>query len=188
MACDSIQKMRADMGGTNILSPLKWVIRQPVLRGCPRLLFLITDGAVNNTGKVLELVRNHAFSTRWAQAEGLGLGFSGLPWAGDARPGVTWKMPEGKARTHIPPVLCFQGGVQFSSVQLLSRVQLFVTPWTAAGQATLSITISQTLFKLMSTESVLPSNHLILCHPLFLLPSIFLSIRVFSNESVLRIR
>ncbi|XP_055430474.1 von Willebrand factor A domain-containing protein 5B1 [Bubalus kerabau] len=64
MACDSIQKMRADMGGTNILSPLKWVIRQPVLRGCPRLLFLITDGAVNNTGKVLELVRNHAFSTR----------------------------------------------------------------------------------------------------------------------------
>ncbi|XP_059735916.1 von Willebrand factor A domain-containing protein 5B1 isoform X5 [Bos taurus] len=64
MACDSIQKMRADMGGTNILSPLKWVTRQPVLRGCPRLLFLITDGAVNNTGKVLELVRNHAFSTR----------------------------------------------------------------------------------------------------------------------------
>ena len=110
MACDSIQKMRADMGGTNILSPLKWVIRQPVLRGCPRLLFLITDGAVNNTGKVLELVRNHAFSTRWAQAEGLGLGFSGLPWAGDARPGVMWKMPEGKARTHIPPVLYFQGG------------------------------------------------------------------------------
>nr|XP_020754858.1 von Willebrand factor A domain-containing protein 5B1 [Odocoileus virginianus texanus]XP_020754859.1 von Willebrand factor A domain-containing protein 5B1 [Odocoileus virginianus texanus] len=64
MACDNIQKMRADMGGTNILSPLKWVIRQPALRGYPRLLFLITDGAVNNTGKVLELVRNHAFSTR----------------------------------------------------------------------------------------------------------------------------
>ncbi|KAB0380535.1 hypothetical protein FD755_008319 [Muntiacus reevesi] len=64
MACENIQKMRADMGGTNILSPLKWVIRQPALRGYPRLLFLITDGAVNNTGKVLELVRNHAFSTR----------------------------------------------------------------------------------------------------------------------------
>ncbi|PNJ27211.1 VWA5B1 isoform 6, partial [Pongo abelii] len=64
MACDDIQKMKADMGGTNILSPLKWVIRQPVHRGHPRLLFLITDGAVNNTGKVLELLRNHAFSTR----------------------------------------------------------------------------------------------------------------------------
>uniref|UniRef100_A0A8D0UK63 VWFA domain-containing protein n=1 Tax=Sus scrofa TaxID=9823 RepID=A0A8D0UK63_PIG len=64
MACDNIQKMRADMGGTNILSPLKWIIRQPVLQGHPRLLFLITDGAVHNTGKVLELVRNHAFSTR----------------------------------------------------------------------------------------------------------------------------
>ncbi|ELK02193.1 von Willebrand factor A domain-containing protein 5B1 [Pteropus alecto] len=64
IACDSIQRMRADMGGTNILSPLKWIIRQPVHRGHPRLLFLITDGAVNNTGKVLELVRNHAFSTR----------------------------------------------------------------------------------------------------------------------------
>nr|XP_031539609.1 von Willebrand factor A domain-containing protein 5B1 [Vicugna pacos] len=64
MACENIQRMRADMGGTNILSPLKWIIRQPVLQGHPRLLFLITDGAVNNTGKVLELVRNHAFSTR----------------------------------------------------------------------------------------------------------------------------
>ncbi|XP_011538992.1 von Willebrand factor A domain-containing protein 5B1 isoform X3 [Homo sapiens] len=64
MACDDIQRMKADMGGTNILSPLKWVIRQPVHRGHPRLLFVITDGAVNNTGKVLELVRNHAFSTR----------------------------------------------------------------------------------------------------------------------------
>ncbi|KAK1340416.1 hypothetical protein QTO34_018985 [Cnephaeus nilssonii] len=64
MACENIQRMRADMGGTNILSPLKWVIRQPVHRGHPRLLFVVTDGAVNNTGKVLELVRNHAFSTR----------------------------------------------------------------------------------------------------------------------------
>lgn len=82
MACDNIQRMRADMGGTNILSPLKWIIRQPVRRGHPRLLFLITDGAVNNTGKVLELLRNHAFSTRWAQPEGLGLGYPGRSWAG----------------------------------------------------------------------------------------------------------
>ena len=75
-----------------------------------------------------------------------------------------------------------------SSVQLLSCVQLFATPWTAACQASLSITNSQSLLKLMSVELVMPSNHLIICHPLLLLPSIFPSIRVFSNESVLRIR
>ena len=78
--------------------------------------------------------------------------------------------------------------VQFSLVQLLSRVQLLVTPWNATRQAPLSITNSWSLFKLMSIRSVMPSNHLILCHPLLLLPSIFPSIRVFSNESVLRIR
>ena len=72
----------------------------------------------------------------------------------------------------------------FSSV----HVWLFVTPWTAAHQASLSITNSQSLLKLMSIESVMPSNHLILCHPLLLLPSIFPSIRVFSNESALCIR
>ena len=77
---------------------------------------------------------------------------------------------------------------QISSVQLLSLVQLFVTPWTAACQASLSITKSWSLLKLISIELVMPSNHLILCHPLLLLPSIFPSIRVFSNESVLRIR
>ena len=73
----------------------------------------------------------------------------------------------------------------FSSVQSLSRVQLFETPWTATHQVSLSITNSWSLLKLMSTESVMPSNHLILCHTLLLLPSIFPSIRVFSNESVL---
>ena len=76
----------------------------------------------------------------------------------------------------------------FQSVQLLSRVQLFATPWTAAHQASLSITNSQSLLKLMSIKSVMPSNHLILCHPLLLLPSVFPSIRVFSNESALHIR
>src|SRR5574341_1253834 len=75
---------------------------------------------------------------------------------------------------------------QFSSVQLLNCVQLFVTPWIAAHQASLSITNSQSVLKLMSIESVMPSSHLILCHP-FLLLSIFPSIRVFSNESVLHI-
>ena len=77
---------------------------------------------------------------------------------------------------------------QFSSVQLLGRVRLFVTPWTAAHQASLSIANSWSLPKLTSIESVMPSNHLTLCHPLLLLPSIFSSIRVFSNESALCIR
>ena len=76
----------------------------------------------------------------------------------------------------------------FSSVQSLSRVRLFVTPSIAARQASLSITNSRSLSKLMSLESVMPSNHLILCHPLLFPPSIFPSIRVFSNESVLHIR
>ena len=72
-----------------------------------------------------------------------------------------------------------------SSVQLLSCVQLFATPWTAAHQVLLSTTNSWSLLKLMSIESVMPSNHLVLCHPLLLLPSILSIIRVFSNESVL---
>ena len=76
----------------------------------------------------------------------------------------------------------------FSSVQSLSRVRLFATAWTAACQASLSFTNSQSLLKPMSIESVMPSNHLILCHPLLLLPSTFPSIRLFSNESVLHIK
>ena len=83
---------------------------------------------------------------------------------------------------------CHLDSVQFSSVQSLSCVRLFVTSWTAAHQASLPITNSRSLLKLMSIESVMPSNHLILCHLLLLLPSIFPSIRVFSNESVLLIR
>ena len=78
--------------------------------------------------------------------------------------------------------------LQFSSIQSLSHVQLFVTPWTAAPQTSLSITSSQSLLKVMFIELVMPSNHLILCHPLLLLPSVSPSIRVFSNESLLRIR
>ena len=77
---------------------------------------------------------------------------------------------------------------EFSSVQSLSRVQLFVTPWTAAHQASLSITYSQSLLKLTSIESVMPSKHLILCRPLLPLPSIFPSIRVSSNKSALHIK
>ena len=78
-----------------------------------------------------------------------------------------------------------QPSVQFSSVQLLSHARLFATPWTAASQVFLSITNSQSLLTLMSIELVMPSNHLILCHPLLFSPSIFPSIRIFSNESAL---
>ena len=89
-----------------------------------------------------------------------------------------WRLCAGQAGTQ----LCF------SSIQSLSPVRLIVIPWTAARQASLSITNPWSLLKLMSIELVMPSNHLILCHPLFLLPSIFPSIRIFSNESVLHIR
>ena len=84
--------------------------------------------------------------------------------------------------------IIFISVTKLSSVQSLSRVQLFAIPWTAAHQASLSINNSQSLLRLMSIELVMPSNHLILCHPLLVLPSIFPSIRVFSNESVLYIR
>ena len=82
----------------------------------------------------------------------------------------------------------FCGRDDFSSVQSLSQVRLFVTPWTAAHQPSLSITNSQSLLKLMSIKSVTPSNHLIFCRPLLLLPSVFPSIQVFPSESVLHIR
>ena len=85
-----------------------------------------------------------------------------------------------------PPPACVQSASQ--SVQSLSRVRLSATPWTATRQASLSITSSQSLLKLVSIELVMPSNHLILCHPLLLLPPILPSIRVFFNESTLRMR
>ena len=85
---------------------------------------------------------------------------------------------------YLKPRLSFE----ISSVQSLSHFRLFATPWTAARQASLSITNYRSLLKLMSTESMMPSNHLILCRPLLLPPSVFPSIRVFSNELVLHIR
>ena len=91
--------------------------------------------------------------------------------------------------TFSPPLFVFWfSDIQFSSVQLLSRVRLFETPWIAARQASLSITSSQSSLRLMSIESVMPSSHLILCRPLLLLPPIPPSIRVFSSESTLRVR
>ena len=84
--------------------------------------------------------------------------------------------------------ICAHIYVCISSVQLLSRIQLLATPWTAAHQASLSTTNSRSLLKLISIESVMPSNHLILCHPLLLLPPIAPSMRVFSNELAFHIR
>ena len=94
---------------------------------------------------------------------------------------------------HQPPEQCliYWGSAAHgwvSSVQLLSRVRLFATPWITAHQASLSITNSWSLLRLMSIESVMPSSHFILCHPLFLLPPIPPSIRIFSNESTLHMR
>ena len=88
----------------------------------------------------------------------------------------------------IPDGLRWRLCNQFSSVQLLSQIQLSATPWTEAYQASLSIINSRSLLKLMSIASVMPSNHIILCHPFLLLPSVFPIIRAFSNESALCIR
>ena len=100
---------------------------------------------------------------------------------GDSSGSVVWSRAS-------PPRTRFPHFSILSSVQLLSRVQLFATPWTAAHHASLSITNSQSLPKLMSIELVMPSNHLILCRPLLLPAAVFPSIRVFSNESALHIR
>jgi len=98
------------------------------------------------------------------------------------------EMPEDSEVFSETSVRPWMISVQFSSVHLLSHVRFFATPWTAAHQASLSITNSWSLLKLMSIELVMPSHHLIFCCHLLLPPSIFPSIRVFSNESVLRIR
>jgi len=114
-------------------------------------------------------------------------GVTGFGW-GRERP-LEYIWSESSFMSHL--LQCFwnqtssDGTHSVSSVHLLSCVRLFVTPWTAACQASLSITNSQSLLKLTCITSVMPSNHLILCHPLLLLPSIFPSIRVFSNELVL---
>ena len=132
------------------------------------------------------------FATPWtiARQAPLSMGFSRQEyWNGVAMLSYTRDLPHPGIKPKLLMWLAlaevfFTTSTTFSSVQSLSRVRLFVTPWTVARQASLSITNSQSLLKLMSIESVMPSNHLILCRPLLLLPSIFPSIRVFSNESV----
>ena len=136
------------------------------------------------------------FATPWIVAHQalLAMGFlrqeygSGLPFP---PPGT---LPHPRDGTYVSFVSCIAGrfltcwATSVQSVRLLIQVRLFVNPWTALHQASLSITNSWSMLKLTSMESVMTSNHLILCHPLLLLPSIFPNIRVFSNESVLRIR
>ena len=111
-----------------------------------------------------------------------------LPELNYASFGLKYTSKEWWAHSRAEEISRFVGklpGKLISSVQSLSRVWLFATPWTTARQASLSITNSWSLPKLVSIELVMPSNHLILCHPLLLLPSIFPNIRVFSNESAL---
>ena len=103
-----------------------------------------------------------------------------LSWSWPGIPAGAWESPS--------VLSIFKTLLYISSVQLLSRVRIFVTPWIAARQASLSITISRSSLRLMSIETVMPSSHLILCRPLLLLPPITPSIRVFSNESTLRMR
>ena len=113
-----------------------------------------------------------------------------IPWTGRLHPWQTSVHGVAKSQTH-QVTTTFTCVVQFSSVQFSPVTQVMsdsATPWTAAGQASLSITNSWSLLKLMSIKSVMPSNHLVLCHPLFLLLSTFPGIRIFSNESVLCIR
>ena len=111
-----------------------------------------------------------------------------LHWTPQSKNGTAeWCLVEWGVVIQGTLVLHVSVQAESSSVRSLSCVQLFATPWTAACQACLSITNSWSLFKLMSIKLVMPSNHLILCHPLLLLPSIFPRISVFSSESILRI-
>ena len=141
----------------------------------------------------MSLSRVQLFTIQWTvPCQAMSMGFSrqeywnGLPFPS---PGIFLNQGSNPGLLHcrwILYCLSHQGSpdVIISSVQLLSYVRLFATAWTVACQASLSITNSWSSLKLMSIESMMPSNHFILCHPLLLLPSIFPSIRVFSNESV----
>ena len=136
------------------------------------------------------------FAAPWtiAHRATLSMGFSRmLEWV--AMPfSRGWSWPRDQTRVSHTAVKFFiiwantEAKLFFSSVQSINRVWLFATPWTAGCQASLFITNSRSLLKLMSIESVMPYNHLILCHPLLFLPSIFPSIRVLSNESAVHIR
>ena len=145
-------------------------------RGQQRMRWLdcITDS--------MDLVWVNSRSWWWTGKPGM------LRFMGSQRVGHEWAIEMNWTDTVSVFFFNFSNIQAFTSVQSLSRVRLFVMPWIAASQASLSITNSQSLLKLMSIVLTMPSNHLILCHPLLLPPSIFPSIRVFTNESVLLIR
>ena len=162
----------------------------PELGECPSeyslsLLWMVSQGVESPTAKLIHTSVQHQFSNLTSHS----------PSARDLSYGNSHNKLTSNGRLYrclkftfifLEFILCcYQDD---SSVQSLSRVRLFATPWTAARQASLSITNSQSLHKLMSIESVMPTNHLILCRPLLPPPSIFPSIRVFSNESALYIR
>ena len=131
--------------------------------------------------------RQAGFDMAWRQAISL-YGFW-IPSEEDSKVGICVQgVYLGTRRSLAMMSESIRAGIQFSSVLSLSRVWLLATPWIAARQASLSITISQSSLKLTSVDSVMPSSHLILCHPLFFLPPIPPSIRVFSNESTLHMR
>ena len=138
-------------------------------------------------GKLNE-IKVIVFYLGWEREEMEGLRMCSFLESGGKVRMLVKKMETRESRRPLLKQCPYHWAVQFSSVQSVSRVRLFATPWTAARQASLSITNSGSLPKLLSIESVMPSNHLILCHPLLLPPSIFPGIRVFSNESALCIR
>ena len=134
-------------------------------------------------------IAHRCFKNKYASSSSEALAHPALSQGGE--PSVV--SPAGRAGVSVPlPLSCFHCAPWLpaarQSVQSLSRVRLFATPWAAARQASLSITNSRKLLNLMSVKSAMPSNHLILCRPLLLLPSVFPSIRVFSNELALHIR
>ena len=140
-------------------------------------------------------MRNEIFYAIWINKDVTVISDCILPmWAGESEEKNTCHLaairllPLPAVTPHGEPWGNWKWKHRISSVQSLSHVRLFVTPWTATHQVPLPITNSQSLLKLMSIESVMPSNYLILCPPLLFLPSIFLSIKVFSNESALCIR
>ena len=154
----------------------RWILYQLSYQGSPWL----------HTAGILKRRSGGPFHITWDNRICTDLGLllllsQGSQWGDTPPPLAKWEMSSFSEDFPFSTI-------QFSSVQSLSHVQLFVTPWIAARQASLSITNSQSLLKLMSVESVMPSSHLILCRPLLLLPPVPPSIRVFSNESTIHIR
>ena len=149
---------------------------------CRQILYCLSHQELLQKNVVVVQLPSHVwlFATPWTAARQASLSLT-----------ISWSLPQFMFIALVMPsifIILWCPLCLLTSVQLFIHVWLFATPWTAARQASLSITNSWDLLKLISSESVMPSNHVILCHTLFLLPSVFPSIRVFSNESVFHIR